>query len=84
MPRDIIARSPTGAIAVTRQAASDRELMALYDWTSAAQANVYTEATNRKRLAGKTTQHIASGSEREQKVSHQSVPPEKSKDKSIA
>jgi integrase len=73
-----------GATIAADEGASDRELMALYDWTSAAQANVYTAAVNRKRLAEKTAQHIAAGSEREQKVSHLSVPPKKSIDKSIA
>jgi integrase len=73
-----------GATIAADEGASDRELMALYDWTTAAQANAYTAAANRKRLAGKTAQHIATGSEREQKVSHLSVPPKKSSDKSIA
>lgn len=73
-----------GATIAADEGASDRELMALYDWTSVAQANVYTAAVNRKRLAEKTAQHIAAGSEREQKVSHLSVPPKKSIDKSIA
>jgi integrase len=31
--------------------ATDRQLMALFDWTTAAQANVYTAAAERKRLA---------------------------------
>lgn len=33
--------------------ATDRELMALFDWSSQQQANVYTAAANRKRLAGR-------------------------------
>ena len=45
--------------------------MALYDWASEKQANTYTASANRKRLAGDAAKYLASGSEPEQKVSHQ-------------
>jgi len=47
-----------------------RQLMALYDWTSEKQANTYTAAANRKRLADDAARYLAGGSELEQKVSH--------------
>ena len=34
--------------------------MALYDWTTAAQANIYTAAANRKRMAGEAARLLAS------------------------
>jgi integrase len=41
-----------GATMAAENGATDRQLMALYDWTSEKQANAYTAAANRKRLAG--------------------------------
>lgn len=40
-----------GATIAAENGATDRQLMALYDWTSEKQANTYTAAANRKRLA---------------------------------
>ena len=60
-----------GAALAAEDGATDRQLMALFDWTSEKQANIYTAAANRKRLAGDAAKHLASGSEAEQKVSHQ-------------
>jgi integrase len=40
-----------GATIAAENGATDRQLMALYDWTSEKQANVYTAAADRKRLA---------------------------------
>lgn len=40
-----------GATLAAENGATDRQLMALYDWTSEKQANTYTAAANRKRLA---------------------------------
>jgi integrase len=60
-----------GAALAAEDGATDRQLMALFDWTSEKQANVYTAAASRKRLAGDAAKHLASGSEAEQKVSHQ-------------
>jgi integrase len=73
-----------GATIAADNGATDRQLMALYDWTTAAQANVYTAAADRKRLANEAAKHVAKRSEPEQKVSHQSVPPFKSRGKSIS
>jgi hypothetical protein len=38
---------------------TDRQLIALYDWTSAKQANVYTLVADRKRLASEAADHLA-------------------------
>ena len=59
-----------GATVAAENGATDRQLMALFDWSSEKQANVYTAAANRKRLAGDAAKHIAKGSEQEQRVSH--------------
>ena len=54
-----------GATLAAENGATDRQLMALYDWTSEKQANVYTAAASRKRLAGAAADYLASGSEGE-------------------
>jgi hypothetical protein len=41
-----------GATIAAENGATDRQLMAMFDWMSASQATIYTEAANRKRLAG--------------------------------
>lgn len=41
-----------GAAIAAERGATDRQLMALYGWSTAAQASVYTAAANRKILAG--------------------------------
>jgi integrase len=64
-----------GATLAAENGATDRQLMALYDWTSERQANVYTAAASRKRLAGAAADHLASGSEEEHRESHRGVPP---------
>lgn len=48
-----------GATIAAENGATDRQLMALYDWTSEKQANVYTASANRKRLAGDAARLIA-------------------------
>ena len=45
-----------GATLAAENGATDRQLMALYDWTSEKQANVYTAAADRKRLAAQAAQ----------------------------
>jgi integrase len=60
-----------GATIAAENGATDRQLMALYDWTSEKQANTYTAAANRKRLAGDAAKLLASGSDPEQKMSQQ-------------
>jgi integrase len=59
-----------GATLAAENGATDRQLMALYDWTSEKQANVYTTAANRKRMAGVAAARLA-GSDGEQEVTHQ-------------
>jgi integrase len=56
-----------GATIAAENGATDRQLMALYDWTSAKQANVYTAAADRKRLASEAADHLAGGSKPEPK-----------------
>lgn len=41
-----------GAVIAAERGATDRQLMALYGWSTASQATVYTAAANRKILAG--------------------------------
>lgn len=41
-----------GAVLAAERGATDRQLMALYGWTTSSQATVYTAAANRKILAG--------------------------------
>jgi integrase len=45
-----------GATLAAEGGATDRELMAMFDWTTASQATVYTRAADKKRLAAKTAQ----------------------------
>jgi hypothetical protein len=40
-----------GATIAADGGATDRQLMAMFDWTTSSQANVYTAAANKKRLA---------------------------------
>src|SRR5262249_30834762 len=72
-----------GAIKAAENGATDRQLMALYDWTSERQANVYTAAANKKRLAAEAARLIASDQTANNEVSHQSVPPADFDDRSI-
>lgn len=48
-----------GATIAAENGATDRQLMALYDWTTAQQANTYTAAANRKKLAGEAARLLA-------------------------
>jgi integrase len=54
-----------GATIAAENGATDRQLMALFDWTSAKQANVYTAAADRKRLASEAAEYLATGSKPE-------------------
>src|SRR3954451_9918822 len=63
-----------GATLAAENGATDRELMALFDWDTPSQAHVYTRAASQKRLAQEaihTMDYVHSGNER---VSHPSVP----------
>lgn len=48
-----------GATIAAENGATDRQLMALFDWTSEKQANVYTAAADKKRLATEAARLIA-------------------------
>jgi integrase len=73
-----------GATIAAENGATDRQLMALYDWTSEKQANVYTAAANKKRLAGQAAQLLAPDQSMNTEVSHLSVPSQKSSDQSTS
>jgi integrase len=60
-----------GATIAAENGATDRQLMALYDWTSEKQANTYTAAANRKRLAAEAAKRLVGRSDKEQKLPHQ-------------
>ncbi len=48
-----------GAAIAAERGATDRQLMALYGWTSSSQATVYTAAADRKKLAGEAARLLA-------------------------
>jgi len=64
-----------GATIAADNGATDRQLMALFDWTSEKQANIYTARANKRRLDGTAAELIA-GTKTEWKVSPPDVPPE--------
>lgn len=64
-----------GATIAAENGATDRQLMALFDWTSEKQANTYTAAANRRRLAEEAAVRLAGGSEGERNSVPPSVPP---------
>jgi integrase len=66
-----------GATIAAENGATDRQLMALYDWTTAAQANVYTEAANRKRMAGEAARLVARDQTTNTDCPTESAPPKK-------
>lgn len=47
-----------GATMAAEAGATDRQLMALFGWTSSSQANVYTRAASQKRLAGEAARML--------------------------
>jgi len=53
-----------GAKIVAELGATDRQLMAIYDWTTAAQATTYTAAADRKKLAGDGMKLLQAGATR--------------------
>jgi integrase len=63
-----------GAIIAAENGATDLQLMALYDWTTPAQAAVYTRAANRKRLAKSAATYLSDRSDAEHEESHSGVP----------
>jgi integrase len=64
-----------GATIAAENGATDRQLMALYDWDTAVQANVYTAAADRKRLAGEAARLLAGDQIENTELSHLTVPP---------
>jgi integrase len=67
-----------GATIAAENGATDRQLMALYDWDTAAQANVYTAAADRKRLAGEAARLLVGDQIENMELSHPNVPPKNS------
>ena len=50
-----------GATICADAGASDRQLMALFDWTSEKQATTYTASADKKKLAGEVARMIEQG-----------------------
>jgi integrase len=71
-----------GATLAAENGATDRQLMALFDWTSEKQATVYTRAADKKRLAGQAAQLLVGDQTANTEVSHRSVPLRKVSDSS--
>ncbi len=51
-----------GATIAANNGATDRQLMALYDWETASQATTYTRQADKKRMAGEAAKLIANNS----------------------
>jgi len=64
-----------GATIAAENGATDRQLMALYDWTTAAQANVYTAAANRKRMTNDAARLLAGDQTANADVPHRGATP---------
>jgi integrase len=71
-----------GATIAAENGATDRQLMALYDWTTAQQANTYTAAANKKHLAGEAARLIAGDQSANADLPHHLPHQEKPKDAS--
>jgi integrase len=52
-----------GATIAAENGASEQQLMAIFDWTTASQAVVYTRKANRKKMVEETMKLLAGGSE---------------------
>jgi integrase len=68
----------SGATIAAENGATDRQLMALYDWDTAAQANIYTAAADRRRLAGAAARLLANDQTENTELPHLTVPPKNS------
>ena len=67
-----------GATIAAENGATDRQLMALFDWDTSSQATTYTAAANRKRLAGSAAKLLGAGEQTKNvecptEVSHQKI-----------
>ena len=67
-----------GATIAAENGATDRQLMALFDWDTASQATTYTAAANRKRLTASAAKLLGAGEQTENidcptEVSHQKI-----------
>jgi integrase len=58
-----------GATIAAENGATDRQLMAMFDWSTSGQANVYTAAANKKRLAREASNIMVGHFEKEE-VAH--------------
>ena len=59
-----------GATIAAERGATTHQLMAIFDWTTPAQAEVYTRSANRKRLAESAATYLADRSDTEHEESH--------------
>jgi integrase len=63
-----------GATIAAERGATTHQLMAIFDWTTPSQAEVYTRAADRRRLAQSATTYLAERSDAEREESHSGVP----------
>lgn len=66
-----------GATIAAERGATDRQLMALYGWTSSSQATVYTAAADRRKLAGEAARILAGDRTENEPAPPTSAPPSK-------
>lgn len=66
-----------GAAIAAERGATDRQLMALYGWTTASQATVYTAAADRKKLAGEAVRLLSRDRTENERAPPDSAPPSK-------
>jgi hypothetical protein len=59
-----------GATILAENGATTAQLMAIYDWSTPAQAEVYFRAANRSRLAGQATPLLAKWTEHDLLLSY--------------
>jgi integrase len=65
-----------GAAVAVEEGATDRQLMALYDWSSAGQATTYTKGADKRKLAGEASQ-LLEDRMANKGLTHRIDPPEK-------
>jgi integrase len=67
-----------GATIAAENGATASQLMAIFDWSTIGQAEVYTRAADRKRMAGEAMSKINLGHNANEPLSHQIAAPKKS------